>query len=219
LLKHLTEKMKGWESTVADYLQMVQFVKECDAYIATGSNNSARYFEKYFGNKPHIIRRNRTSVAVLTGEEDPEQLQLLADDVYSYFGLGCRNVTKLFVPVNYDFIPLLEAFRKYDHLQDHNKYRNNYEYNLAVLILNNKYYMTNGTILLVEDPSFFSRISQLHYEFYSDADAVVNSLKGNEDVQALIGYGGLPFGSAQCPSINIFADGVDTMNFLKELHG
>ena len=150
-------------------------LKGCDAYIATGSNNSSRYFDYYFGKYPHIIRRNRTSAAILTGDETDEELEKLADDVYQYFGLGCRNVTKIYVPEGYDFIPILEAFKKYNYLADHHKYKNNYDYNLALHLLNKKYYMTNGSVLLIEDPALFSPISQLNYEFYKDREKLSDS--------------------------------------------
>jgi hypothetical protein len=136
--------------------------------------------------------------------------------VYQFFGLGCRNVTKIFVPEGYDFLPLLEAFRKYDFLANHHKYKNNYDYNLAVHILNNKYYMTNGSILLVENESPFSPISQLHYQFYSDENEVRKGLHQNMDIQCLVSAGDTSFGGAQTPGICDYADGVDTMEFLKK---
>jgi hypothetical protein len=214
LMKHLVKKMINWEPEAAEWILMPEFLKGCDAYIATGSNNTSRYFEYYFRKQPSIIRKNRTSVAILNGRETKKELEALADDVYSYFGLGCRNVTKLYVPKEYDFVPLIEAFKKYEYLADHNKYRNNYDYNLAVHLLNRKYFMSNESILLIEDPSIFSPIGQLHYEYYTDADEVRNSLKGNEAVQVITGDGGLPFGAAQAPGITDYADGVDTMAFL-----
>ena len=153
----MLDKLIEWDPNVNDRVAFAEMLKACDAYIATGSNNSSRYFEYYFRKYPHIIRRNRTSVAVLTGNETMEELTELADDVYLYFGLGCRNVTKIYVPSEYDFIPLLDAFKKYDHLADHNKYRNNYDYQLAVLIMNKQYYMTNDSIILHEHISTFRR--------------------------------------------------------------
>jgi len=193
-------------------------LKDCDAFIATGSNNSSRYFEYYFRNYPSIIRKNRTSVAILKGKETKEELSRLADDVHQYFGLGCRNVTKLYVPEGYDFIQLLEAFKKYSYLSNHNKYINNYEYNLAIHMLNKRYYMTNGSILLVEDNSLFSAISQLHYQFYSDEAAIKKELKKNENVQAIVAKEEIPFGEAQCPGITDYADGIDTLEFLLQLN-
>ena len=173
--------------------------------------------EKYFAKYPHIIRRNRTSVAILDGNETAEDLGKLADDVYQYFGMGCRNVTKIYVPEGYDFIPLLEAFRKYDRLADFHKYKNNYDYQLAILIINKRFYMTNDSIILHEEKQPFSPISQLNYEFYADKKPVWESLTGNADIQAIIGKDGLPFGNGQKPALKDFADGVDTLQFLLEL--
>jgi hypothetical protein len=217
MVQHLVQKLGEWNPAAAEAAVISERLKNCDAYIATGSNNSSRYFEYYFRNVPSIIRKNRTSVAILTGAESSGELEKLADDVHLFFGLGCRNVTQLYVPRNYDFVPLLDAFRKYSHLADHNKYRNNYDYQLAVHMLNRRYYMTNESILLVEDASPFSAISQLHYQFYDDAGEVKKSLEGNEAIQCVVGSYGVPFGQAQCPSLTDFADGVDTMRFLLEL--
>lgn len=217
LIKHLLEKLNEWNADAATFSDFSEMLKGCDAYIATGSNNSSRYFEYYFKKYPHIIRKNRTSVAVLTGEETNEDLEKLADDVYLYFGLGCRNVTKIYVPEAYDFIPVLEAFRKYNYLSDHHKYKNNYDYNLALHLLNKKYYMTNGSILLIEDAPFFSPISQLNYEFYYDQNILQNLLKTTSDLQCIAGKGFIPYGSSQSPTISDYADGVDTLNFLSNL--
>lgn len=217
LLKHLVAKLHEWEPATRELIGLQPMLKGCDAYIATGSNNSARYFDYYFSKYPHIIRRNRTSVAILDGNETVEELALLADDVYQYFGLGCRNVTQLYVPQDYDFVPLLETFKRYNYLADHHKYKNNYDYQLAVLILNKQYYMTNGSIILHEDASPFSPISQLHYTFYNDLSAVTAALSGNNDIQCIVGKNWLPFGTAQQPGLTDYADGVDTMQFLASL--
>ena len=217
LIKHLTGKLAEWNAEVSQIVSFSELLKGCDAYIATGSNNSSRYFDYYFGKYPNIIRRNRTSVAILNGAETAAELEQLADDVYLYFGLGCRNVTKIYVPEEYDFVPLLSAFKKYNYLSDHHKYKNNYDYNLALHLLNKKFYMSNESILLVEEKSFFSPISQLNYEHYADEKKLAASLKGNEDLQCIVGSSYIPFGSAQSPSIDDFADGVDTMKFLVAL--
>jgi hypothetical protein len=217
LIKHLVQQLCNWDEATRQLVTFAEMLKGCDAYIATGSNNSARYFDYYFSKYPHIIRRNRTSVAVLTGEETPADLDKLADDVYQYFGLGCRNVTKLYVPENYDFIPLLEAFKKYDYLADLHKYKNNYDYMLAVLILNKQYYMSNPSILLAESKELFSPISQLNYEYYQKSNEVATALGGNADVQCIVGKNHLPFGQAQQPALTDYADGVDVMKFLLEL--
>jgi len=217
LIRHLVEQLYQWDETTRSLIAFSEMLKGCDAYIATGSNNSARYFEYYFSKYPHIIRRNRTSVAVLTGEETPEELDKLADDVYQYFGLGCRNVTKLYVPEKYDFVPLLNAFKKYDHLSDFHKYKNNYDYFLAIMLLNKQYYMSNPSILLCENKELFSHISQLNYEYYTNAGQVYGSLKNNTDVQCIVGRNHIGFGKAQQPSLTDYADGIDVMKFLLEL--
>ncbi len=217
LIRHLADKLISWEPSLSARISFESMLKGCDAYIATGSNNTGPYFNYYFGKYPNLIRRNRTSVAVLTGTESDEQLQSLADDVYLFFGLGCRNITKIYVPEGYDFGPLLKAFGKFDYLAEIHKYKNNYDYNLALHILNNRAYMSNKSLLLVEESSLYSPVSQLNYETYQSADEVLQSLKNNPDLQCLVGIGGLPFGKAQRPGIDDYADGEDTMAFLLKL--
>jgi hypothetical protein len=224
--------------TAAERFEFAERLNGCDAYIATGSNNSARYFEYYFAKYPHIIRRNRTSVALLNGQETNQELEALADDVYQYFGLGCRNVTQLFVPEGYDFLPLLDAFRKYDRLADLARYKHNYDYQLTLLILNKKKYMANESILLTENDSPFSPISVLHYTYYRPGEAIPALAGDNPDIQCVVGhppvgqgdpgigapqnvasqnFAPLPFGQAQRPSLTDYADGVDTLQFLRSL--
>jgi Acyl-CoA reductase (LuxC) len=217
LIKHLIQKLAEWDETINEQVFFAEMLKGCDAYIATGSNNSARYFEYYFKKYPSIIRRNRTSVAVLDSSETAAELERLADDVHLYFGMGCRNVTKIFVPKDYDFIPLLTSFKKYDRFKDHHKYKNNYDYYLALHILNGKFYMANESILLLENSSIFSPISQLNYEFYTDKNVVMENLRSLEYLQCAIGHDHLPFGQAQIPSLTDYADGIDTINFLINL--
>jgi hypothetical protein len=209
--------MKEWEPALNEEISIADQLKGCYAYVATGSNNSSRYFDYYFNKYPHIIRKNRTSVAILTGNETIEDLAALADDVYLYFGLGCRNVTKIYVPANYDFLPLLESFKKYNWTFDHNKYKNNYDYQLAVMLINKMYYMSNGSLLLQENKSFFSPISQLHYEYYDDKKTVEESLADHPDIQCIVGKGHIPFGEAQHPALDDYADKADTLQFLLDL--
>lgn len=216
LIKHLVKKMYEWEITVQNQVSFSEQLKGCDAYIATGSNNSGRYFEYYFGKYPHIIRRNRTSVAVLDGTETKEELSLLTDDIQLYFGLGCRNITQLYVPEGYDFIPLLEDLKKYAFLMDYHKYKHNYDYHLALLIMGNKYYMNNDSIILTENTSPFSPVSQVHYTYYADKSSLYAGLKGNSDIQCVVGHDFIPFGQAQQPKLMDYADGVDTMAFLRQ---
>jgi hypothetical protein len=217
LIRHLVKKLYEWEITIQNTVSFAERLNNCDAYIATGSNNSGRYFDYYFGKYPHIIRRNRTSAAVLDGSETKEELDALADDIQLYFGLGCRNITQLFVPRDYDFVPLLHALRKYGHLLDFHKYKHNYDYHLALLIMGNKYYMNNDSMILTENISPFSPVSQVHYMFYEDTQQVSDRLQNNTDIQCVVGHGYVSFGMSQSPSLNDYADGVDTMAFLTKL--
>lgn len=217
LIKHLIKKLNEWEATLAYSVSFAERLKGCDAYIATGSNNSSRYFDYYFGKYPNIIRRNRTSVAVLDNSETSEELEALAMDIQMYFGLGCRNITKLFVPKGYDFIPLLDALKKYNHFMDFHKYKHNFDYHLALLIMGNKYYMSNDAVILTENSSPFSPVSQVHYEFYEDRQAVINDLQNDDNIQCMVGHGNIPYGTTQSPSLTDYADGVDTMAFLTGL--
>jgi hypothetical protein len=217
LITGIVQQLKTWAPELEKTISIADRLKGCDAYIATGSNNSSRYFDYYFAKYPHIIRRNRTSVAILTGNETLKDLQALADDVYIYFGLGCRNVTKLYLPEHFDFLPLLESFKKYNALFDVHKYKNNYDYQLAIMIINKLYYMTNGSLLLVENKSLFSPVSQLNYEYYRKLEDVESALAGNTDVQCIVGRGHLPFGTAQKPALADYADKADTLQFLLTL--
>jgi hypothetical protein len=217
LMKHIVAEMTVWNADIPNLIQFAENLKGCDAYIATGSNNTSRYFEYYFGKYPHIIRKNRTSVALLDGTETPTELALLADDMQVYFGLGCRNITKIFVPENYDFLPLLNALRKYEYYMDFHKYKHNYDYHLAILIMSNRYYMNNESIILTENIAAYSPVSQIHYEKFSDVSKVLESLKNNEEIQCVVGHEQMAFGSAQSPSLFDYADGVDTMQFLTSI--
>jgi len=216
LLKHLVGVMTDWNPEMSSYVEFAEQLKGCDAYIATGSNNTARYFHQYFGKYPNIIRKNRTSVAILDGTETIEELNLLADDIQQYFGLGCRNVTQLWVPFGYDFIPLLDALNKYDYLADSHKYKHNYDYVLTINMMNNKAYMTNGSVVISPDESPFSAISSLHYVYYLDSGEPMTKLNP-EDLQLVVGHGHTPFGRAQCPGFRDYADGIDTLSFLTKL--
>lgn len=217
LIKHLVEKLTRWDKRITEWVSFADRLKGCDAYIATGSNNSSRYFDYYFGKFPNIIRRNRTSVAVLDNTESPEELWALADDIQLYFGLGCRNITQLYVPKEYPFLPLLDALRKYHYLADYHKYKNNFDYHLALLIMGNKYYMSNDSVILTENSSPFSPVSQVHYSFYTEAASLKESLVNNPEIQCIVGHAYLPFGSTQTPTLTDYADAVDTMAFLMAL--
>lgn len=217
LLKYIVGKMTEMDARVGGMIQFQEQLKNCDAYIATGGNNTSRYFSYYFGKYPHIIRKNRTSVAVLDGTETAEELEALGKDIMIYFGMGCRNITQVYVPTGYDFIPLLKTLETYKHYTDHHSYKHNYDYHLTLLIMNNKFYMNNGVVVMQEHESPFSPVSHLHYQYYTDAAALLNKLKENQDIQCVVGHGALPFGSAQEPKLTDYADGVDTMAFLADL--
>jgi len=217
LMKHLIQVLHSWNQELTELIIPAEQLKNCDAYIATGSNNSSRYFEYYFEKYPHIIRRNRTSVAILDGTETTADLDLLADDIQLYFGMGCRNVTQIFVPKDYDFLPLLNALKKYDYYFEFHKYKHNYDYQLALLMMNNTYYMTNGSIVLSENESFFAPASKLNYSYYTEKSAVVNLCSNNDDIQCIVGNDFTPFGKAQQPLLTDYADGIDTMKFLVKL--
>ncbi len=217
LLTGILEKMVELNPQVSDYIKLAENLKGCDAYMATGSNNSSRYFEYYFGRYPSIIRKNKTSVAILDGLERGDDLNKLADDIFLYFGLGCRNVTQIYVPKDYDFDLLLKSLSRYDFLKDHDKFRNNYDYFLALLIMNDRKYMKNDCMIMVEDGHLFSPVSQLYYAYYDDLKETSESLLNNEFVQCLIGRNHIPFGRSQNTSLSDYADGTDTMQFLLSL--
>ncbi|MEO7766246.1 MAG: acyl-CoA reductase [Ferruginibacter sp.] len=216
LLKHLIQKLYDIEASMYHYVSFAPMLKGCDAYIATGSNNSARYFDFYFSKYPSIVRKNRTSVAIIKGDETVDELENLSDDIHSFFGLGCRNVTKIFVPEEYDFVPILKSFHRYAWFADHHKYKNNYDYNLSIQLMNSRFYMTNSSTLLVESESVFSPISQLNYSFYTNSDQLTRELRQSKEIQCIAGLD-LLLGDAQKPGVMDYADGIDTMQFLLTL--
>jgi hypothetical protein len=191
-----------------------------DAVIATGSNNTASHFKSYFGKYPHIIRRNRTSVAVITGQETKEDLSKLGRDIFLYFGLGCRNVSKLLVPKDYVFDSLFEAVYDYKFVVDNKKYGNNYDYNRAIYLLNLEKFLDNNFLIIKEDKGLFSPVSVLFYQEFGSQNEVKDYLKTNEEsLQCVVGKGPgmIPFGYSQEPVITDYADGVDTLKFLLNL--
>ncbi|MCK4562109.1 MAG: acyl-CoA reductase [Flavobacteriaceae bacterium] len=193
-----------------------------DAIIATGSNNTARYFDYYFGKHPNIIRQNRNSVAVLTGKESEKDLQNLGEDIFRYFGLGCRSVAKIFVPKNYDFDNLFKAVYSYKEIINYIKYQNNYDYNKAVYMMSQFKLIENGFLMLKEDTSYSSPIASLFYEYYENEEALQQKLAlEKESIQCIVGNqnmeGIVPFGETQKPQLWDYADGVDTLAFLQKL--
>ncbi|WP_411768810.1 acyl-CoA reductase [Winogradskyella sp. A3E31] len=222
--KHLLPYLAKYLETIEPQFKgKIKFIEEklegFDAVIATGSNNTARYFEYYFKDKPSIIRKNRNSVAVLSGKESHEQLEALSDDIFRYYGLGCRNVSKVFVPKDYAFDAFFKAIYKWHSIIHENKYANNYDYNKAVYLMSEFKLLENGFLMLKEDESFSSPIATVFYEHYNDS----NSLKGyleskKEDIQCIVAYGftenEIAFGKTQEPQLWDYADNVDTVEFL-----
>lgn len=189
-----------------------------EAVIATGSNNTNRYFEYYFKDKPNLLRKNRTSVAVLEGDEDENELSLLGTDVFQYFGLGCRNVGKVFVPNDFDLDRLFRAFYTHHDIIHHNKYANNYDYHKAIFLMNGEKIWDNGFLLIKEDYSLHSPLGVLFVQRYnerSEVDDILNQI--TDELQCIVGRSYLPFGKSQSPMLDDYADGIDTMAFLLSL--
>ncbi len=224
LMPALAKLLEAIEPSFENLIEFTDgFLKGFDAIIATGSNNTARYFEYYFGKYPNIIRKNRNGIAVINGKESRVELEAFADDIFLYYGLGCRNVAKLFVPEAYDFHPLLEVLAKNEKIVQNHKYFNNYEYNKAIYLVNGKRHFDTGNLLLTEEESFASPVSVLHYEYYHSATKLRSKLLFNTDKIQCVVSGSkvvenvIPFGKSQQPELWDYADGVDTMRFLTGL--
>lgn len=210
---------------LSDKLEYIDDIKErkFDAVIATGSDNSAKYFEYYFRNIPRIIRKNRRSVAVLNGKESKQELQGLAEDIFLYFGLGCRNVSKLFLPKGYDLNQLFDVFFPFQEIVNHKKYANNYDYNKAIFLMGGHKLTENGFLLMKEDSSLQSPVSMLFYEFYEELEKVKDYIDENSELlQCVVSKENLVkknthFGETQKPNFWDYADNVDTIEFLSSI--
>lgn len=224
LLPGLFSKISQWYPGHNLPISFVDRIQDFQAVIATGSNQSAKHFEKYFSNIPHIIRKNRNSIAVLTGDESPGELRQLGFDIFSFFGLGCRNVSKLYVPADYDFIPILNALNEFKEVMDHSKYRNNFDYHLATAIINQEPYMSNECMLLFENEAIASRVAVVHFEYYVTTEKLNADLKLRKDeIQCIVSnvkfndFVTVEFGQAQHPQLSDYADGIDVMEFLHSI--
>ena len=223
LLPFLAKYLIATEPRFNDYITFTEGkLENFDAVIATGSNNTARYFEYYFRDKPAIIRKNRNSAAILTGNETKEELVALGEDIFRYFGLGCRNVSKLFVPKGYDFKLFFEAMYKYRDVIHYEKYANNYDYNKAVYLMSNFKILDNEFLTIKEDAGYSSPISSVFYEYYDSLDDVRQKLETeHEQLQCVVSNGltdnSIPFGQTQKPSLWDYADNVDTIAFLSKI--
>jgi len=199
-------------------------LKNIDAVIATGSDNSSRYFDYYFGKYPHIIRKNRNSAAVLTGNETVGDYRKLADDIFLYFGMGCRNVSKLFLPKDFNIPHMLDNFETYSYLYNHNKYANNYDYYKAIYLVNLMKHLDTGYLLMKEDTAYSSPVGIVYYEYYDSLALLKTRLKeDNDKIQCLVSIPGLienstGFGKSQTPQLNDYADNADTLKFLLNLY-
>jgi hypothetical protein len=221
LMTHLIKKLIELEPRFENQIIIADQLRNFDAVISTGSDNSARYFEFYFSRYPHIIRKNRTSCAILTGFETEEELILLGKDVFTYFGLGCRNVSKLFVPRGFDFPRLLSLWEQYSLVLQHHKYHNNYDYQKSLLLVNRMPFLEAGYLLLQESEKLVSPISVLFYEYYENWESLLNTLEQQRNkLQCIVGnveHATVKIGQAQSPSIDDYADQIDTLKFLTNL--
>ncbi|MEY2904450.1 MAG: hypothetical protein RJA52_466 [Bacteroidota bacterium] len=215
LIPYVLDRLFKLDSRTSKYFLTVPKLSGFDAVIATGSDNSARYFEYYFGKYPHIIRKNRNGIAILNGKETKEELRLLGKDIFSFFGLGCRNISKLYVPKNYDFTPLLEVLFDFKEIMNHNKYKNNFDYNYAILLLGKEKFLSNGCIILKEETKISSPIGVVYYEYYETISEIEID---PQKTQCIVSKKDLPFGQAQHPNLWDYADGIDTVQFILNLY-
>ena len=224
LIKLAIKYLYSIDENFKSIIQTVERLENFDAVIATGSNNTARYFEQYFGKVPNIIRKNRTSVAVLNGSETDEELKKLGNDLFIYFGLGCRNVTKLYVKDEAQLPKIFEAIFSWGDVINHPKYANNYDYNRAIFLLGKDEFLDNNFVLMKKDPALHSPIAVVNFEVYEDVNDVKNYLIENENqIQCVVGNdmkdnsNYVEFGQTQFPKLTDYADNIDTLKFLAEL--
>ncbi len=223
LMPLVTQLLISIAPNLKSQIKYVDKLENMDAVIATGSDNSARYFKQYFGKQPNIIRKNRTSCAVLTGSETDEEILALGEDIFTYFGLGCRNVSKLYVPTGYDFVRLLGLLEQYKEIGNHSKWVNNYDYNKSIYLVNREPHLDNGFLLLRKSQQMVSPLAVLFYEEYDNISTLKSLLANNTDkIQCVVGkkdseVSSIAFGEAQYPEVWDYADGVDTLSFLSKI--
>ena len=223
LIPFIADELIKIEPEFEEVIEFVDKLKRMDAVIATGSDNTARYFDYYFSKLPNIIRKNRTSIAILTGNENPEELKDLGRDLFSYFGMGCRNVSRLFFPEGYDVKKLIPHLDCYKHIINHNKYHNNYFYYKSIFLVNQTEHLDNGFALFQQNDQLVSPISIIYYDYYKDINSLKNQLIPKKDkIQCIVGNEDIigesvKFGKAQMPEVWDYADNVDTMKFLIEI--
>lgn len=223
LLPLLLKQLVTFEPRFEGQFTFEERLNNIDAAIATGSDNTARYFEYYFKKMPHIIRKNRSSCAVIMGEEPDESLTELGRDVFSYFGLGCRNVSKVYIPQGYEVSRLLKAWEAFADVKNQHKYTNNYDYQKSILLVNQVPHFDNGIVLLTEHAGLVSPIAVVYYQVYQDQQELQEMLRMQaEKLQCIVSAdgwypGSVAFGQAQLPGLSDYADHIDTMEFLSSL--
>ena len=225
LTQSLVNLILAIEPRFADFINITETrLENFDAVIATGSDNTSRYFDYYFAKYPNIIRKNRHSIAVLTGNETTDELDALATDIFSYYGLGCRNVSKLLIPENYDLVPLINHFESFKNIVNHNKYANNYEYYRAIFLMNQIEHLDSGFALIKPDESLGSPVGVIYYQHYADISAVKEYVSNhNEQLQCIVSSdlsipNSIGFGQTQTPLLTDYADGINTIKFLASLN-
>jgi hypothetical protein len=225
LLPALLKKLIEFEPALAERIIFTERLKDFDAIIATGSNNSSRYFDYYFGKVPNIIRKNRNSIAVLDGKESTEDIALLGYDIFDYFGLGCRNVSKIYLPAGYEIKNFFEPLESFQPIINHFKYNNNYDYNKSIYLVNGEAHFDNGFVLLKEDAGLSSPLAVLFFEYYTNLEELSQKLSGIQDqIQCVVSHADLKlesevvsFGQSQHPRLWDYADNVNTVSFLNAL--
>lgn len=223
LMKAVLKALTVIDDRFNDFIVEVEQLKDIDAVIATGSDNSARYFKHYFGKYPHVIRQNRVSIGIISGNETKEDLEALGEDIFTYYSLGCRNVAKIYIPEGYELPQLIGSMDKFSSALDHHKYRNNYDYNKSIYLVNSEPHLDSGFFLMRESKEMVSPISVVFYEIYkNEAELALNLSSEQDKIQCMVSKdawyeGSLPFGTAQSPELWDYADGVDTLEFLEGL--
>lgn len=220
LMDYMFKLLTDIDPSLKDRILFTDRLNGVDAVIATGSNNTSRYFEYYFSKIPHIIRKNRTSVALLSGNESTAELSALGKDIFSYFGLGCRNISKIYLPQGYDILTLLPILEQFDFVKENNKYMNNYDYQRALLMMNLDRFYDTGNLIVIESDRLHSGVSVLYYEYYTVLDSVKSDLISKSDqIQCVasncyIGLNEVALGQTQYPELWEYADNVDVLDFL-----
>jgi len=218
LIPRLVQILFNYCPDLKKRIHLVDVLEDFDAVIATGSNNSSRYFEAYFKHVPYIIRKNRTSIAIIKLKSTADELHKLGKDIFNYYGLGCRSVTKVFFEQGFDLDRFFRGIYSYNNIVNMNKYANNYEYHKALFLMNSEKFLDNGFLILRENKDDFSPIGVLHYEYYSSEESLTEELKMRKDhIQCVVSDQHVPYGESQSPRITDYADGVDTLKFLTEL--